>query len=188
MTDLLSNELAQRTEYHHGRTTTARPLGTNGLLFVLYSGDGPLPDYDIAGWEQDKPIGGGEVHRSKISLDYRHVADALSQMERELTATSVKRERGAISVIEDRATQKWALWLESWPDYFARSHILKSPESVAAEKAALQAQSDEALAHRIEQQRKEQVAYLAKPTTRIFIALIGLLVLWEIARLFLRLG
>jgi hypothetical protein len=155
---------------------------------VLYPGEGPLPDYDIAGWEQDKPIGGYEVRRTKISRDYRHVADALSQMERELTATWVERERGAISMIEDQATQKWALWLESWPDYFARSHILKSPESVEAEMAMLKAQYNDALAHRVEQQRKDAVAYLAKPTTRIFLALVGLLVLWELGRLVMRLA
>ncbi len=91
-------------------------------------------------------------------------------------------------MIEDQATQKWALWLESWPDYFARSHILKSPESVEAEMAMLKAQYNDALAHRVEQQRKDAVAYLAKPTTRIFLALVGLLVLWELGRLVMRLA
>jgi hypothetical protein len=130
MTDPSPSDFAQRVDFHHGRKTTARPLGTDGLLFVLYSGEGPLPEYDIAGWEQDKPLGGGEVRRTKISRDYHHVADALTQMERELCVTNVQRERGAITMIEDQATQKWALWVESWPDYFSRSHILKSQESV----------------------------------------------------------
>ena len=44
-----------------------------------------LPDHDIAGWEQEKPIGGGEVRRIKISPGHSHAADALFQMKRELT-------------------------------------------------------------------------------------------------------
>ena len=193
-------------ELIHGRETKVFPLpGTDELVCVVFTSEAPLPDYDVNSREEDVSIGeflqkhtlvldangAAEeipmtvigVRKTKISRDYRHVADALSWRELEGCKKIVARERGALYLLEDKATGMWSVWLETWSDFFARSHVLPSKERqardlqqaqerVAAEHAAREAE-------RLAEQRKQA----SRPSTWIILALAAALAAWGLFRL-----
>lgn len=163
---------SRRSEFHHGRNAVGHPLpGSNGLLIVAYTGEGNLPDYDIRGWEGDSPIGGHSVQRTKISRDYKYYADALFKQEKEVAKKAVKRLRGALYVLCDKNNDTWAVWLETWTDYFSRSHVLKSPEFVEQEVAQVKQRIDAEYTEREIARLAQQKAELRQPTTWIAVGI-----------------
>jgi len=192
-------------EHLHGRTAHVSPLlGTNDLVWVVFTGEGPLPDYDIHGWEEDVSLGEFlqkhtlildandtaeelpmtvvGVRKSKISRDYRHVADALSWRELEGCKKTVSRERGALYLLEDKATGMWSVWLETWSNFFARSHVFLSEDRQARDMQLAQARmaADHATreVERLAQQRKD----LSQPSTWIVLACVAALAVWGLFR------
>ena len=172
-----------RKEFIHGRNAVGHPLpGSDGLLVVIYAGEGPLPDYDISGWEGDVPIGGYPVQRTKISRDYRYYADALFRWEKEATKKIVTRPRGALYVLCDKDNDTWAVWLEAWADYFSRSHVLKSPELSEREAARTKQRIDAEHAEREAARLARQKTQLRQPTTWIAIGFFVVAIIAGLAR------
>jgi len=190
-----------KTEILHGREATILPVrGFDDFVVVIFSGEGPLPDYDIIGDNSDVSLSefmwhhtaefdsrGLElgdsveftgVSRRKLSRDYKHAVDAFGWREAEAKKGSVARDRGALYLMEDRSTRSWAVWLETWPEFFSRTHVSKSRKRIARELEHVRIRSEVEFAAReaarIELQRKD----LAKPSTWITLAVLGVLVMW----------
>lgn len=189
----------------HGRDAHVSPLlGADDLVWVVFTGEGPLPDYDINGWEHDGSIGefaqkhtfsldddgaveeipmtAIAVRKTKISRDYRHVADALSWRELECCKKVVSRERGALYLLEDKATGMWSVWLETWSDFFGRSHVFLSKERQARDVREAQARVAAEYATREAERLAEQRKQAARPSTWIILALVAALAAWGLFR------
>jgi hypothetical protein len=192
----------------HGREAKVTSLPWNSdLVWVVFLTDGPLPDYDISGSEDDVSLGeflrsncieldehGIEVPgdptsdvrsviRTKISRDYDHVADALFWREKEACKKVVTRNRGALYLLEDKATGKWAVWLEKWSDFFSRTHISKSKERIAREAEEAQVARDASFAEREAVRLEKQKQDAARPSSWIILAVVAILIIWTLFRL-----
>lgn len=208
---MMQSEQLFHLEELHGRQAKIYPEPGTDIVFIVFSRQGEIPDYDIYNRVDDEPywaflhkciqqnkvivagLGGKgplaepveheSVHRIKISRDFADAGDALVWREKEALKKNVTRDRGALYLVEDEVSGKWSVWLETWADFFARSHTSLSRERIEWDKNQTASQRKTELDAIHAAAAAEGAAEWSKPSTKIVLFLAGALLLWGLIRM-----